>query len=138
MKILNLKFVILFTCLFAVFPVSTLAQEGAVKAPSAGMSEQSFFGNTLMFMVAGFLGYYMLVTRPEQLKDAAQKAIIDKIKKNDLVLVSPGIYGKVIQVLEGEVTVDIGTSGSSLKVKVLPSTISLPEEKSSEKSPTKN
>lgn len=136
MKIQNLKFIILFNCLLVVCsPFPVFAQEGA---PKPGMSEQSFFGNTLMFMVAGFLGYYMLVTRPEQLKESAQKAIIEKIKKNDLVLVSPGIFGKVIQVSDGEITVDIGTSGSSLKVKVLPSTISLPLEKSSEKTPSKN
>ena len=147
MNYLKLKFLILFAPLLTVFivntPMLTLAQEGVapalkVSTSSAPMSEQSFFGNTLMFMVAGFLGYYMLVTRPQQLQEQEQKNISENIKKNDTVLVNPGIFGKVIQALEGEVIVDIGTSGSSLKVKVLPSAISLPVAKTSDKSPAKN
>ena len=142
MNYLKLNFIILFAGLLTVFsvymPIAAYAQDAAVIPPKAPMSEQSFFGNTLMFMVAGFLGYYMLVTRPQQLQEQEQKTLAENIKKNDTVLISPGIFGKVIQTLEGEVTVDIGTSGSTLKVKVLPSAISLPVAKVSDKSLAKN
>jgi len=146
MNCLSIKFVILFAGLLTVYsvcsPTFVYAQDAAPKPPAPPMSEQSFFGNTLMFMVAGFLGYYMLVTRPQQLQDQEQKTLVEKIKKNDTVLISPGFFGKVVQVQEGEVTVDIGTSGSSLKVKVIPSAISMPGALavavSGNKSPAKN
>lgn len=133
MKHFYLKFTIIFIGLLFAYPEASFGQGAAEKGSNQTVSEQSFFGNTLLFMVAGFLGYYMLVTRPQQLQEQDHKKIIEKIKKNDQVLISPGIQAKVVQVQDGEVTVDIGTAGSSVKVKVLPSAISLPAVESEER-----
>jgi preprotein translocase subunit YajC len=103
------------------------AQSEAAKVPppSAPMSDQSFFGNTLMFMVAGFLGYFMIVTRPQQMLEQEKKKILESLKKNDSVLVGEGIYGKIVQVQDGDAVIEIGTAGTSLKIKAQASSLKL-------------
>jgi len=118
-------------------PVEVLAQ--GVTTPSAAPQTSllatgdstRFFSNTLMFMVVGFFGYYLLVTRPMVQKEDESKKFLESLKKNDSVVISSGILGKVAQIDGDEVTVDVG---NGVKFKVLAKSLQGPDVA---KTPTK-
>lgn len=66
-------------------------------------------------MIAGFFGYYLLVTRPMVQKEESHKKFLEALKKNDQVLVANGILGKVAQIEGEEITVEVG-GGAKLRV----------------------
>lgn len=76
-----------------------------------------------MFMIAGFVGYYYLVTRPMVQKEDSQNKFLSSLKKNDPVVISPGIFGRVVQIQDQEILVDVS---NGVKLKVLPSAIQAP------------
>jgi len=122
-KVLYLVFAILLCAELSASAFAGEAQETAptaANAPAPGMTTARFLNNTLMFMVAGFVGYYFLVTRPLVQKEDQQQKLVSSLKKNDSVVVSPGILGKVVQIQENEVTVEIS---SGVKIRVLASAI---------------
>jgi preprotein translocase subunit YajC len=117
---------ILIPTVFLLFATPAVCQEApssgaaptATAAPStdpAAASGARFFSNTLMFMIAGFFGYYLLVTRPMVQKEESHKKFLEALKKNDQVLVANGILGKVAQIEGEEITVEVG-GGAKLRV----------------------
>lgn len=62
----------------------------------------SFLPIALMFVVL-----YFLMIRPQMKRQKEQKAMIDAITKNDEVITSGGLLGKVVKVADGYVTLEI-------------------------------
>lgn len=54
-----------------------------------------------------FVIFYFLLIRPQQKKAKEHRAMLDKLKKNDEVLTSGGIYGKVVSLNDKDSTVTL-------------------------------
>lgn len=96
--------------------------------PSADRS--AFLMQTVWFFIFAAGGYYFLVTRPEQLRQANQKQFMDSLKKNDEVITSGGIYGRIVAVRPDFVTLEIAPN---VRIKVNTSNIQPPPKTTPEK-----
>lgn len=62
---------------------------------------------TLFLFLPLFLVMYFLILRPQQQKVKAQRQMIENLKRNDEVMTSGGIYGRVIELGEKAVTLEV-------------------------------
>lgn len=74
-------------------------------------------GQMLIFMVPVFIIMYVLMIRPQKLKEKKRKEMLSQIKKNDHVVTIGGIYGTVVTVKEKEVILKIEES-NNMKLKL--------------------
>jgi preprotein translocase subunit YajC len=76
----------------------------AQSAPGFGGSGQmlSFLPLVLIFVV-----FYFLLIRPQQKKAKQHQEMLGKLKKNDEVMTSGGIYGKVVTLADNVVTLEV-------------------------------
>lgn len=65
----------------------------------------SFLPLVLMFVVV-----YFFMIRPQQKKQKEQKNFIANLKKGDNVITTGGIYGRIVEIDNDSVTLDIGKS----------------------------
>jgi preprotein translocase subunit YajC len=70
--------------------------------PSGPSTLVSFLPLILIFAV-----FYFFLIWPQQKKLKAHKAMLDKLKKNDEVVTSGGIYGKVMALNDQVVTLEV-------------------------------
>jgi preprotein translocase subunit YajC len=73
-------------------------------APGGGGPSQllSFLPLVLVFVI-----FYFLLIRPQQKKAKDHQQMLGKLKKNDEVMTSGGIYGKVTALTDNVVTVEV-------------------------------
>ena len=66
-------------------------------------------GQMLSFLplVLIFIIFYFLLIRPQQKKAKQHQEMLGKLKKNDEVMTSGGIYGKVISLADNVVTLEV-------------------------------
>jgi preprotein translocase subunit YajC len=66
-------------------------------------------GQILSFLplVLIFVVFYFLLIRPQQKKSKQHQDMLAKLKKNDEVMTSGGIYGKVVALADNVVTVEV-------------------------------
>jgi len=62
---------------------------------------------TLIPFVLIFVIMYFMVIRPQQKKSKEHQELLNKLKKNDEVMTSGGIYGKVVDLKETVVTLEV-------------------------------
>ena len=62
---------------------------------------------TILPFILIFIIMYFLVIRPQQKKSKAHQEMLNKLKKNDEVMTSGGIYGKVISLADNVVTLEV-------------------------------
>src|ERR687895_2338600 len=76
----------------------------AQTAPGIGGPGQmlSFLPLVLIFVV-----FYFLLIRPQQKKAKQHQEMLGKLKKNDEVMTSGGIYGKVVSLADHVVTLEV-------------------------------
>lgn len=76
----------------------------AQTAPGVGGPGQllSFLPLILIFVV-----FYFLLIRPQQKKAKQHQEMLGKLKKNDEVMTSGGIYGKVVTLADNVVTLEV-------------------------------
>jgi preprotein translocase subunit YajC len=76
----------------------------AQTAPGGGGPSQllSFLPLVLVFVI-----FYFLLIRPQQKKAKDHQQMLGKLKKNDEVMTSGGIYGKVTALTESVVTLEV-------------------------------
>jgi preprotein translocase subunit YajC len=60
---------------------------------------------SLIPLVLVFLIFYFLLIRPQQKKAKEHRQMLDKLKRNDEVMTSGGIYGKVVALSDKDNTV---------------------------------
>lgn len=60
-----------------------------------------------ILMVGMFVVMYFFMIRPQQKKQKEQKQFREGLKKGDEVMTIGGIYGKIYQVTDGKVVVEI-------------------------------
>ncbi|MBM4254464.1 MAG: preprotein translocase subunit YajC [Deltaproteobacteria bacterium] len=51
--------------------------------------------------------FYFLLIRPQQQKARDHRQMLDELKRNDRVLTNGGIYGRIIELSERELTLEI-------------------------------
>ncbi len=72
------------------------------QAPAGPSTLASFIPLALVFVV-----FYFLLIRPQQMKAKEQRQMLEKLKKNDEVMTSGGIYGKVVALNDNVVTLEV-------------------------------
>jgi len=86
----------------------------AQAAPPATTPQQSIF-STLSMMAIIFLIFYFLLIRPQQRQLKEQRKLLDSLQKGDNVVTTGGLYGRIIEVGEKVLTVEIA---EKVKVKI--------------------
>lgn len=86
-------------------------------APSGGSA--AFFVQMMPLLLI-FVVFYMFLIRPQQKKAKQHEALINSVQKNDSVITSGGLMGKVTKVADDHVEVEIA---QNVRVKVVKSTL---------------
>ena len=79
--------------------MDTAWAQGAAGGPPAAMS---FLPLVLVFVV-----FYFLLIRPQQQKAKEHTSMLESLKRNDDVITSGGLYGKVVSLADEIVTLEI-------------------------------
>lgn len=79
-----------------------LAFAQGAPGPAGASPLISFFPLVLVFVI-----FYFLLIRPQQKKAKEHREMLERLKKNDEVLTSGGLYGKVISLADNVVTVEV-------------------------------
>ncbi len=79
----------------------------AAHAQAAGGQPQGMGLSTLLFPVILIAIMYFLMIRPQMKRQKEHKALIEKIKRGDEVLTNGGLVGKVTDVGDNFVTVEV-------------------------------
>jgi preprotein translocase subunit YajC len=77
----------------------------AQAAPAAAGAESSYM--SIGFMVLIFIVFYFLLIRPQVKRQKEHKAMVDALKKGDEVLTAGGIVGKIVEMHDQYVTVQV-------------------------------
>ncbi|MBM4264754.1 MAG: preprotein translocase subunit YajC [Deltaproteobacteria bacterium] len=65
---------------------------------------------TIVPFILIFIIMYLMVIRPQQKKAKAHQDLLSKLKKNDEVMTSGGIYGKVVDLKENVVILEVAAN----------------------------
>ncbi|HLG20618.1 MAG TPA: preprotein translocase subunit YajC [Bdellovibrionota bacterium] len=88
--------------------------EGQPGQPSPGISQ-------LLFpMVVVFAIFYFLILRPQKKKEGQLRKFLDDLKKGDEVVTQAGIYGRVANIEEKIVTLEVA---NNVKIRIAKSAI---------------
>ena len=100
-------------------PIALLQGGGGAPAGAGGGGQLM----QLLFMVGFmFFIFYFIVIRPQRQRERERMEMLSKIKKNDHVLTTGGIYGTVMNVKDDEVALRIDES-SNVRVRFARSSI---------------
>ncbi len=94
-----------FTILSVAYAMAPQAGEGA-----AGGGFSAFIPLILMFVI-----FYFLLIRPQQTKAKKHRELLDGLKRDDMVVTTGGIHGKITGITDTIVTIEIA---SNVKIKV--------------------
>lgn len=98
--------------------------------PNGEMSPAGFIIESVYFFLAIFGVYWLLVLRPSEGKFQEQKKFIDELKKNDEVVLTGGMYGRVVSSQPTFITVEIAPN---VRVKVDPAHVKKPKAEPNDK-----
>ena len=98
--------------------ISPAYAQAADGAATAGSGIASFLSLAPLFRV--FVVFYFLMIRPQQKRMKALQASVAAVKKNDSVVTSGGILGKVTKVEDNVVEVEIAPN---VRVRVVKATL---------------
>ena len=90
------------------WPIAVILQESSGSPGFGGLS--MFLPLLLIFLV-----FYLFIIRPQQKREKNRKAMIEAVKRGDKVVTAGGIHGKVHQVDESSVLLDVD-GGVKLRV----------------------
>ncbi len=83
------------------FIADALAQDAPAAAQQPGLLE-ALFPFIILFIV-----FYFLLIRPQSKRAKEHKKMVEALAKGDEVLTQGGIYGKIIEVAEEAVTIEL-------------------------------
>lgn len=96
--------------ILAAFLILAQGDPGPPPADESSPAPQSSSGGaTTSFLMVGvlFAVMYLLLVRPQHKKEAEERALLEKIKKNDHVVTRGGMYGIVVNVKDDEVVLKV-------------------------------
>jgi len=79
-------------------------------APAAATSSQASPWSTVIMLVVFFAIFYFLLIRPQSKKAKAQRAMLANLGKGDEVATSSGIMGKIVDIADTSVTLEIASN----------------------------
>ena len=94
--------------------MSFLISDAMAQAPANGAAPQGGM-TTLLLMVGMFVVFYFLLIRPQQKRAKEHRALIAALAKGDEVVTAGGMVGKVTDLNDNYVTVEVG-EGVNVKV----------------------
>ena len=80
---------------------------GQASAQAAGQSASGAIMQQLLLFIPLILIFYFLLIRPQQQRAKQHRAMIDDIRRNDTIVTTGGLIGKVTKVAEQELTVEL-------------------------------
>ncbi len=80
----------------------------AQAAPAAAAGPESMF-TSIGFMVLIFVVFYFLLIRPQVKRQKEHKAMVDALNKGDEVVSAGGIVGKITEMSEQYITIQVST-----------------------------
>jgi len=95
------------------------AAQATAEATEATQETAGFEG--LIFPVALIIIFYFLLIRPQQKRNSEHKKMVTEAKKGDEIVTGGGVLGKITEVGDHFITLEIGTN---MSVQVLKSSIS--------------
>jgi preprotein translocase subunit YajC len=75
--------------------------------PEGGKSSQTSF---FIMMIMIFVVFYFFMIRPQMRKQKELRSFRDALKKGDRVVTTGGIYGKINNISENIITMDVGNN----------------------------
>lgn len=84
------------------------AFEGVLVALDGPAAQPGFMWSDLMFPALMLAIIYFMVIRPQSQQQADHQALVAAISKDDEVVTKSGLHGKVVQVNEQTVVLEIG------------------------------
>ena len=112
-------------------PVAAPTAPAAAAAPAATNPFQFILGSVNFFLLAFFV-YYMMVLRPAQLKEEESLRFMRALKKDDEVVTSGGIIGRVRDLTGDYLGIEIA---SGVRIRVLRDHVSAVPTKTAENAP---
>ncbi len=98
------------------------AEEVATEAAQTTTAAQEIPGfEVFIFPIALIAIFYFLLIRPQQKRNSEQKKIVEEAKKGDEIVTSGGVLGKITEVGDHFITLEIGTN---MSVQIIKSSIS--------------
>jgi len=94
----------------------------ALMLQAENAAPQTGLGSLIIMVGFMFAIFYFIVIRPQRARERQRLEMLSKIKKNDHVLTSGGIYGTVMNVKDEEVSLRID-DGNNVRVRVTRSSI---------------
>jgi len=89
-------------------------------AQGAGAPGQDIFGMLVPFILIFFIMYFLII-RPQNVKRKEMADMIANVRRNDTVITSGGLVGKVVKIIDDhEIIVEIA---DGVKVKVIKGTL---------------
>ncbi len=95
--------------------MSSLFPVAYAMAPSAGAGAQSGGLGAFVPLIAMVVIFYFLLIRPQQKKAKQHQAMLDALKRDDMVVTTGGVHGKITGLTDSIVTLEIAPG---VKVKV--------------------
>ena len=103
-------------------PAPTTATVGAQPPAQQGPGGiAAFFASPIFLLILMFVVFYFLLIRPQQKKQKAHLALLGNLKKGDEVLLTTGIFGRIVGLQEQVATLEIA---DRVRIRVLRSQIS--------------
>ena len=107
-------------------PQAQVATEAA--ANGGGFLGGGFEG--ILLIIAMIAIFYFLMIRPQQKQQKKLQQMRDALKAGDKVITAGGIFGKIVEVKDDYVIVDIN---NGVKIRILKTAVNAEEEKPAEK-----
>ncbi len=104
--------------------VNILATQAGEQTAAAG-GAAGFLGNPIFMFVLMFLVIYLLMIRPQQKKAKEHKSFLDNLNRGDQVITSSGILGRIVDLHENIVVLEIA---KDTRIQLLRSQISGPQQ----------
>ncbi len=83
-------------------------------APQGGDSGGGQMFSTLIFFALIFVIFYFMILRPQQKRAKERAKLLESLKKGDKIVTSGGLHGKIVNVDEKTILLDVG---DNLKLK---------------------
>jgi preprotein translocase subunit YajC len=90
------------------------------------LTKDQFLMSTIWYIAAILFVLYVFIFSPAQKKDIAQQKFMEELKRNDQVVTSGGIFGRVVDKEKDFITVEIALN---VRIKIKPDHLTAVEAK---------